>query len=98
GGRTGQRRRLQDHAGSDREYGPENPGGGDFRLVRERGETARLYRPVQRVPLGHAAAVRGRGPGQVQDAEGGGERRVRHLAGVFGGLLRQRLQQIRADV
>ncbi len=60
----------------------------------EKGGT-QLHRPVQQLPRRHAAAVRGRGPRQVQDHEGRAERRVRHVAGLPRRVLRQRLQPLR---
>ena len=70
-------------------------GGGDGQLLREGEQAARLHRPVQQLPRRHAAALRGRGPRQVQDDEGGPQRRFRHVAGLPGRLLRQRLQPLR---
>jgi len=47
---------------------------------------AGLHRPVQQLPRVDAAALRRRRSRQVQDHEGGTERRLRHVAGLPGGF------------
>ena len=74
------------------------PRSGDRQSRRQGERAAGFHRPVQQLPRVDAAALRRRRSRQMQDDEGGAQRRLRYAAGLPGQLLRQRHQPLWPDL